>query len=60
MKLTFTHATDGFAGFVRLLRLAAAHVHAVAEDVAYGAGGGLQAACGRRREDVSGLLRWKW
>lgn len=45
-RLTFAHLSNRLAGLVALLRLPAAHVVAVAQHVAHGAGGGLKAACG--------------
>jgi hypothetical protein len=45
MKLTPPHILDRLASLVGLLRLPAAHVHAVAEDVAHGGGRFLEAAC---------------
>jgi len=44
-RLTLAHITDSFARFVGLLRLPAAHVVAVAQDVADGGGSFLEAAC---------------
>ena len=44
--LTLAHLADSLAGFVGLLRLPAAHVVAVAQDVADGAGSGLEASWG--------------
>lgn len=50
--LTLAHLADSLTGFVGLLRLPAAHVVAVAQDVADGGGGGLEASW----EMVSGYL----
>ena len=43
-ELTRPHILDRLASVVGLLRLPAAHVHAVAEDVAHSAGSFLEAA----------------
>ena len=48
-RLTLAHITDSFARFVGLLRLPAAHVVAVAQDVADGGGSFLEAACTTER-----------
>ena len=50
-KLTPAHLLDPLASFVGLLRLPAAHVHAVSQDVAHGARGFLEAACWEKDDE---------